>query len=132
MDSDQDLLDTANARDDAHLGAEWRLKKAAQQRYESIAKQAHNIRKVHGILLNQPMPDWVDMCLSSRKQLIADVESVAANPIITAAELHRLYQERLIAWGDSDSADLRGHMTKEDHVTEDQVLSRLKELLASP
>lgn len=133
MDSDQDLLDAANARDDARQAAEWRLKKAAQQRHESAAKEAHKIRQMHRLLLSQDARDWDRLPLVSQRHLIADAENVAANPNITAAELHRLYQERLLAWGDTDSADLRaGPLPIEAQVTEDQVLSRLKELLESP
>jgi len=128
MDSDQRLLDAANAREVASEEAKWKQKK----RYEGAAKEAHKVRQVHRLLRHGDARGWDDLPLVSHRHLIADAENVADNQNITADELHQLYQERLIAWGDSDSADLSDPMTKEDHAAEDQVLSRLKELLASP
>jgi hypothetical protein len=98
----QDLLKTYEARE----LVDWKRKQEAQQRYENAAKQAHKVR-VAGRLLRDPVPCWEDLHVGSQRHLIADAENVANNPRITLAELTKMYQDRLIAWGDTDSPDLR-------------------------
>lgn len=136
MDSDQDLLDEHNAREDAFQAAEWKLKKASQQRYEDAAKKAHAYRNTARLVGggNLQLLQWEGMALSSQMHLIADAKNVAENPTITAIELNRLYKERLIARGDTDSSDLGDgdESTPVLQAIEEQVLECLKKCLATP
>lgn len=127
-DSDQRLLDAANARFEAEEAEKWRLRKAEHARLESAARAAHKLRQVNSLIMSRPVVGWDDLCLASKNHLMADAANVAANPQITAPELHRLYQERLRARGDTENPDLS--LAPDD--IEDQVLRRLKELLAAP
>jgi hypothetical protein len=63
--------------------------------------------------------------------LIEDAKAVAMNPSITAAQLTELYQERLRAWGDTESPDL---LQPDDvaNVIEELVLKQLKSTLGHP
>ena len=135
MDSDQDLLDAHNAREDARKADEWKRKKADHQRHENAAREAHKVRNFARLLVvNADVRDWEELPLGSQKHLTTDAENVAANPSITAAELSRLYNERLIAWGDIDSPDLGvgDENTPSYQVIEEMVLKCLKEYLADP
>lgn len=107
MDSYQDLLDAANARELARESAEWKRKKEAQQQYENAAKDAHKVRQAGHLLLDSILPSWEEMSLSSQRRLIADAISVAKNPSISGAELRILDQERLMASGDTEHEDLQ-------------------------
>lgn len=126
MDSDHDLLNAANAREEVRKAAEFKLK----QRYEGAAKEAHKIRQMYRVEQCGDARGWYELPIGSQRHLIADAENVAANQNITAAELLGLYKKRLVAWGDFDSADLKGPGTEEAHETEDQVLRCLKKVLA--
>ena len=125
MDSYQNLLDAHDARE----AAELKLKKAAQQRYENAAKKGHAFRCISNLVKSVTLLTWDEMRPVSQRHLIADAENVAANPAITATELNRLYKERLISSGDTDSLDL-GEWAPGDLVTEEQVLEQLKKYLA--
>jgi len=132
MDSDQDLLDAHNAREDVREADEWKRKSADHQRYENAAREAHKLRNTARLLLaNADVRDWEELALVSQKHLTVDAEDVAKNPSITAAELSRLYFERLVAWGDADSPDLgEGDEDAQSYqVIEEMVLKRLKECL---
>lgn len=125
MDSYQNLLDAHDAREAADL----KLKKAAQQRYENAAKKGHAFMCISNLVKSVTLLTWDEMRPVSQRHLIADAENVAANPTITATELNRLYKERLISSGDTDSLDL-GEWAPDDLVTEEQVLEQLKKYLA--
>ena len=130
MDADQNLLDAGDAREEAYQIAEWKLKQQLKLWYEGAAKEAHKIRQINRLLRSGDSRAWDELPLGSQRHLMADAENVAANQNITVAELHGLYQARLIAWGDSDNEDLMGPLTEKDYETENRVLSRLKEYLA--
>jgi hypothetical protein len=134
MDSDQDLLDAYDAREDARKAAEWEQKREAQEWCENAAKQAHKHRNVWRLINNLQVLNWEEMCATSQSDLISDVRNVAEHPSITAAELLQMYKERLIARGDTDNPDLR--VGSEDTPLymdiEDAVLKHLKECLADP
>lgn len=115
-------MNAYEAREEAAL----QRKRARQQRYEDAAREAHKTRNMGRLLQTVPPIDWEDLSISSQRHLIADAEIVALNPSITAIELARLYRERLIAVGDTDSPDLDG----EDEIVEAMVLDQLKRSLA--
>lgn len=121
MDTDQNLLDDFNAREEAREAAEWKLKKATQERYESAAKRAHAFRTALR-LLTRPAPAWEDMGPASQRHLIEDARNVAEQPTISAAELNRLYKERLREGGDTEHEDLQA-WTPQDEFVEAQCLS---------
>lgn len=102
MDSAQELLDAYDARE---VG-EWHRNKALQLRYKSAAEQAHKIRNVTRLVHGLQVLAWDDMQLNCQRHLIADAKNVAENPSITAAELHQMFKERLIAGGDADNPEL--------------------------
>lgn len=122
MDDEDRLLPALEARE----LAEWRARKAEKQRLEAAAREAHKARRLAALVNDRTIPAWEDLALSSQEQLIADAAAVAANPEITAEELHRLYQQRLEAWGDTDNPDIGTALP----LAEEAVLLRLKEVLA--
>lgn len=135
MDSDQDLLDSHNAREEVREADEWKRNKAEHQRHENAAKEGHKVRNSARLLIvNADIRNWEELALISQKHLISDAENVSKSPSITAAELSRLYNERLIAWGDVESPDLG--VGDENYpiyqVAEEMVLKRLKECLVDP
>lgn len=136
MDSDQDLLDARDAHEAVREADEWKRKRANHQRHENAAREAHKVRNSSRLIgFNKAdVRGWEDLPLVSQNHLIADAENVAANPSITAAELSRLYNERLIDWGDIDSPDLGlgDDNTPSYHEIEEMVLKRLKECLVDP
>lgn len=129
-DPDQRLLDAANARFEAEETENWSRRKAEHSRLQAAARAAHKRRQAKALIASPPgaVVDWDDLCLASKDHLIADAANVSANPRITGPELHRLYQERLLARGDTEHEDL---LSAPDGV-EELVLTRLKELLATP
>ncbi|MDP3672917.1 MAG: hypothetical protein Q8R69_24910 [Telluria sp.] len=128
MDSDQKLLDDANAREDAREAAEWKAKQIAKQRYEAAARAAYKVRRTAGLVLNRSFPDFDELGLSSRDQLIADAKDVDENPTMTAEELWRRYQDRLRASGDIENEDLVADLPD----FEEAVVRRLKQTLGRP
>lgn len=130
MDSDRHLIETYNAREDAHEVAEWKRKNTNLQRYENAAKEAHKVRIMARLVHSRPVPSWEELDLASHRHLIADAESVARNPSITALELRKIYQERLVAWGDTDNPDL-GVDDEISETIEQLVLEKLKATLNS-
>lgn len=127
MDADQELLDAYDAREID----EWHKNKALQHRYESVAKQAHAYRNTVRMLHSIEVLAWEEMQFNSQRHLIADVKNVAENPTISAAELHQMFKERLIAGGDTDSLEL-GVGDPRYLSVEEAVLKQLKEYLAAP
>jgi hypothetical protein len=118
----EDLVNAYEAREAAAL----QRKQARRQRYEDAAREAHMTRNMGRFLQSVPRIEWEDLSISSQRHFIADAENVALNPSITAIELARLYKERLIAVGDTNSPDLDG----EDEIVEAMVLDQLKRCLA--
>ena len=126
MDSYEELM----KREEARELDDWKRRKATQEQYESVAKQAHKIRMTGRLLLNSPCPCWEDLNLSSQRHLIADAANVAMNPSISGAELNKLYQERLVASGETDSPDL--NVPEESfQALEETILKNLKAALSS-
>jgi hypothetical protein len=136
MDSDQDLLDAHDAREAVRAADEWKRKRANHQRHENAAREAHKVRNRGRLICfdNADVRDWENIPVVSQNHLIADAENVAANPSITVAELSRLHNERLIAWGDIDSPDLGvgDENAPSYQEIEEMVLKRLKECLVDP
>lgn len=130
MNSDQPFLDSYNAHEDAVAAADWKQKRAALQRYEQAAKEAHKVRMTANMVNNRQVVSWDDMSISGQRHLIADAENVAKNPSITESELKQLYLERLIASGDSENPDLLETWDEESEITEKMVLERLKAVLS--
>lgn len=128
MDSDQELLNIYNVREEAFKAVEWKRKKVAQQRYENAANEAHKIRMLNSLVCNLPVISWDDMDLISKRHLIADAENVANNPFINMTELKKMYQERLTAWGDTNNPDL-GTRNENALQVEKTVLDCLKGML---
>lgn len=128
MDSDQRLIDAYHAREEALAAAEWKRKKANLQRYENAAKEAHKVRMTARLMHSRPVPPWDELHIGSQRHLIADAECVAMNPSITEPELRKVYQERLVAWGDTDSPDL-GVGDEISESIEGMVLEHLKATL---
>lgn len=124
MDTYEDLLKREEEREIAEL----KYRKEEQDRYESAAMQAHKVRMM-GRLLISPVPPWEEVSLASRRHLVADAENVAKNPFISYEELNKLYQERLIAFGDTDNPDL-GAPDEAYRAIEEQVLVALKASLS--
>jgi hypothetical protein len=127
MDSYDDLL----KREEARELAVWRRRKEDQERYKSAARQAHKVRMAGRLVHQLPVPTWEDMDCGSKRHLIADAEHVAKNPAISYAELNKFYQERLLAWGDTDNSDL-GTPEESFWTIEETVLKKLKAILGSP
>lgn len=87
MDSDQELLDAYNAREDVREADEWKRKREDRQRNENAAREAHKVRNTGRLLIDNALViDWDGIQLSSKNHLIADAQNVAANASITAAE----------------------------------------------
>lgn len=128
MNSDQRLIDAYHAREEERKAAEWKRNKENQERYESAAQEAHKIRLARSLISTHQVSQWNEMSISSKKHLIADAQIVATNPSITEPELRTIYQERLVAWGDTDNPDL-GAWDRSSENCEKLVLTRLKEIL---
>ena len=134
MNSDEDLIDTHNAREELREAAEWKRNTETQQQYGNAAKKAHKVRMAGCLLRHFPVPSWDDMNIGSQRHLIADAENVAKNPSLTATELRKLYQERLMAWGDTENADLGvdDETTPARQEIEEAVLKHLRSVLLTP
>lgn len=134
MDADEKLLEIHNAIEEACEADERKKNKADHLRHENAAKEAHKVRNSARLLIiNADIYEWEDLALITKRHLIADAKNVSENPLITSAEIFRIYKERLIAWGDIESPDLgvgdENYMIYQ--MTEDMVLKRLKECLSS-
>ena len=129
MDSDQDLLDAYNEREDAENAAKQRRNREDRSRFENAAKEAHKVRMMARLVHNLQVPSWDEMHLGSQQHLIADAANVAENSLITEGELRALYQERLVASGDTENPDLGSADAVSEYI-EDMVLTRLKAALS--
>jgi hypothetical protein len=133
IDKDGDLLLALEISEATREARGWTIKRSNRQRFENAAKEAHIVRNTTRLKNNEEVVEWDDLGVSSIRHLIADAENVATNLSITAEELHELYKERLIAWGDTENPDLA--IGYEDYASfiliEKLVLEKLKTCLAS-
>jgi len=128
MDSDQTLIDSYVSGEEALRAADYKQKADALRRYEDAAKKAHKIRQSNALLRNYSVPSWEELALVGQRHLIVDAEIVSNNPSTTESELRKLYLERLIAWGDTESSDLND-WDENSEGCEQMVLKELKAIL---